>query len=148
MASSSSGPSSQIIAAPAPALNNLRANQQASICDLSPSNPLSSAEDDVCVVTASDGMDLLTKNRLFVDISALSAEYNLQAALLLFKNYPHLFKSPSSGSEGSKKTIMTCAMVPSLETDEMTAADLLRQHPFIKINKLIPHHLRLSERFV
>jgi hypothetical protein len=137
LASSSPSPSCQSLAAPAPALMNLRANQEALSRDFSSSSSLSSAEDDVSVVTASDGMALPPKNRLFVDTSALSAEDNLQAALLLFKKYPHLFKSPSSGSEGSKKTIMTCAMVPSLETDDMATADLLRQHPFNTINKLV-----------
>jgi hypothetical protein len=135
--SSSSSTSSQSLAPPAPALANIPANQQASIHDLSQSSFLSSAEDNVCVVTNGGGMDLPPKNRLFVYTSALSAEDNLQAALLLFKKYPHLFKSPSSGMEASKKTITTCAMVPSLETDDMTGAELLRQHPFNKFNKLM-----------
>jgi hypothetical protein len=135
--SSSSSPISQSIAAPAPALTNLRANQQASIHDLSPSSSLSSAGDDVSVVTTGDGMTLSPKNIFFVDTSALSDEDNLQAALLLFKKYPHLLKSPSSGSEGSKKTITTCAMVPSLEIDDMAEAELLIHHPFNKINKLV-----------
>jgi hypothetical protein len=119
------------------ALTNIRANQQASIHDLSPSSSLSSAEDDVCVVTTGDGMALPPKNRLFFDTSSLSAEDNLQAALLLFKKYPHLVKSPSSGMESSNKTITNCAMMPSLETDDMTLAELLIQHPFNKINKLV-----------
>jgi hypothetical protein len=137
MASSIPSKSCQSLAAPVPALTNLRANQQASIRDFSPSSSLSSAEDDVYVVTTGDGMALPPKNRLCVDTSAFSAEYNLQAALLLFKRYPHLFESPSYGSEGSKKTTTTCAMVPSLETDDMTEAELLRQHPFNNINKLV-----------
>jgi hypothetical protein len=142
MASSSPSPSCQSLAAPAPDLTNLRANQQASSCDFSPSSSLSSAIDDVSVVMAGDGMALPPMNRLFVYTSALSDEDNLQAALLLFKKYPHLFKIPSSGSEGSKKTIMTCDMVPSLETDDMTAAELLRQHPFDTINKLVANRKR------
>jgi hypothetical protein len=103
MASQSLSPSCQSIAAPAPALTNLRANKQASIHDFYPSSSLSSAEDDVSVVTTGGGMTLPPKNRLFVDTSVLSAEDNLQAALLLFKKYPHLFKSPSSGSEGPRR---------------------------------------------
>jgi hypothetical protein len=87
-------------------------------------------------------MSLPPKNIMFVDTLALLAEDNLQAVLLLFKKYPHLFKSPSSGSEGSKKTIMTCAMVPSLETDHMAAAELLRQHLFDTINKLVANRQR------
>jgi hypothetical protein len=142
MASSISSKSSQSLAAPAPALTNIRANQQASIRDLSPSSSLSSAEDDVCVVTTTDRMALPPKNRLFVYTSAFSDEENLQAALLLLKRYPHLFKIPSSGSEGSTKTIMPCAMVPSLETDDMAAAELLRQHPLDKINKLVANRQR------
>jgi hypothetical protein len=103
MASSNPSPSCQSLAAPAPAIKNLRANKQASIHDFSPSSSLSSAKDDVSVVTTGDEMALPPKNRLFVDTSALSAEDNLQAALLLFKKYPHLFKSPSSGSEGPRR---------------------------------------------
>jgi hypothetical protein len=142
MASSSPSPSCQSLAAPAPALTNLRVNQQASSRDFSPRSSLSSVEDDVSVVTVGDGMSLPPKNIMFVDTLALLAEDNLQAVLLLFKKYPHLFKSPSSGSEGSKKTIMTCAMVPSLETDHMAAAELLRQHLFDTINKLVANRQR------
>jgi hypothetical protein len=118
------------LASPAPALANLRANQQVSRPDFSASISLSSAEDDVSVLTTGDRMDLPPKNILFVDTSDFSAEDNLQAALLLFKSYPHLFKIPSFGSKGSKKTIMICAMVPLLETDDMTAAEVLRHNPF------------------
>jgi hypothetical protein len=141
MASASPFPSFQILAESAPALTIIRANQQASIRDFSPSSSLSSAEDDVSVIANGDGMALPPKNRFFVDTSAFSAEDNLQSV----EKYFHLFKSPSSGSEGSKKMIITCAMVPSLETYDMTAAELLRQHPSNKINKLVANQKR-SER--
>jgi hypothetical protein len=37
---------------------------------------------------------------------------------------------------------MTCGIVPSLETDDMTADELFRHHTFNKINKLVANRQR------